>query len=192
MSFSDCLLCVFAGFCGCQPSTEELEGHRHLAAGDRGGLLSHHYVGCRPHTWYVKILYIIKSTRCWGLYWEILVQSMFPSCQLKHSEVIVILKNNFETFRAFWHGTSSCVGTSIGRFPPVAIRRQTLTLRFDVITHMIVVVSCFYWTDNSGEFLPQITHLKHFTLDLLFLPILMLFFNLSWQLDLSCNWVVKY
>lgn len=42
---------VFAGVCGCQPTAEELEGHRYLSAGDRGGLLAHHLVSSRPHTW---------------------------------------------------------------------------------------------------------------------------------------------
>lgn len=46
--------CVTAGVCGRQPPAEELEGHRHLSAGDRGGLLAHHHVSGRPHSWYVK------------------------------------------------------------------------------------------------------------------------------------------
>lgn len=43
--------CVTAGVCGRQPHSEELEGHRHLSAGDRGGLLTHHHVRGGPHTW---------------------------------------------------------------------------------------------------------------------------------------------
>lgn len=44
--------CVTAGVRGRQPHSEELEGHRHLSAGDRGGLLTHHHVRGGPHTWY--------------------------------------------------------------------------------------------------------------------------------------------
>lgn len=44
--------CVFAGVCGRQPPAEKLEGHRHLSAGDRGGLLSHHHVCGGPHARY--------------------------------------------------------------------------------------------------------------------------------------------
>lgn len=42
-------VCVSAGVCGRQPPAEELEGHRHLSAGDRGGLLAHHHVRGGPH-----------------------------------------------------------------------------------------------------------------------------------------------
>lgn len=45
-----------AGVRGRQPHTEELEGHRHLSAGDRGGLLAHHHVCSGPHTRYVGCL----------------------------------------------------------------------------------------------------------------------------------------
>jgi len=45
-------VCVSAGVCGRQPHTEELEGHRHLSAGDRGGLLAHHHGGGRAHARY--------------------------------------------------------------------------------------------------------------------------------------------
>lgn len=41
--------CVIAGVRGRQPHAEELEGHRHLSAGDRGGVLAHHRVCSRPH-----------------------------------------------------------------------------------------------------------------------------------------------
>lgn len=51
MTVSLVFLCVFAGVCGRQPTAEELEGHRHLSAGDCGGLLAHHHVSSRPHTW---------------------------------------------------------------------------------------------------------------------------------------------
>lgn len=47
-------LCASAGVRGRQPHPEELEGHRHLPAGHRGGLLTHHHVRGGAHAWYVS------------------------------------------------------------------------------------------------------------------------------------------
>lgn len=75
-------VCVFAGVCGRQPPAEELEGHRHLTAGDRGGLLAHHHVCGRPHTRYVRrrcICFYTTFISCKnrpGLTW---VNCIFPS-----------------------------------------------------------------------------------------------------------------
>lgn len=55
MTHASLVSCVSAGVCGRQPRPEKLEGHRHLPAGDRGGVLAHHHVGGRPHTRCVRL-----------------------------------------------------------------------------------------------------------------------------------------
>lgn len=143
--------CVTAGVRGRQPAAEELEGHRHLSAGDRGGLLAHHHVCGRPHTWYVR------RTHAWCplLWWRYKnwlgltgVHCVFPvelpGSSKSRLTVADLYKPEFSVHdpEATWISGECCMFPALG-----LLKSKEGLLAFAHISCW----SCLHWGRHGGE-----------------------------------------